>query len=87
MTTAALSKPKAGRPKGSKTNPPPITKAILSRCPVCYSTERSGYTRVKTTPRDGTDQNGLPFNYVSRKRTKCRNCGKARIDFVHEYVI
>ena len=32
MTTAALSKPKAGRPKGSKTEQLPIVDFVLPQC-------------------------------------------------------
>ena len=86
MTTAELSRPK-GRPKGSKTKQLPIVEIVKSRCPKCHSTERSHYFGVKTRQSSGISPHGNPFNYVSRKRTFCRNCGQARIDVLYENVI
>lgn len=87
MTTAALSKPKAGRPKGSKTKSIPAQTVFLSQCPVCLSTDRSGYFNVKTREFSGSAPNGQPYNYVSRKQTRCRKCGQRRVDITFENVI
>lgn len=87
MTTAALSKPKAGRPKGSKTEQLPTVEYVLPRCPKCHSTERTGYNNVKTRASSGTSPHGNPYNFVSRKRTHCRSCGQHRIDVYYENVI
>jgi hypothetical protein len=87
MTTDALSKPKGGRPKGSKTQQLPIVDVVLSQCSKCQSTERTGYSNVKTRASSGTAPDGHPYNFVSRKRTRCRNCGQRRIDVYYENVI
>ncbi|HAH46841.1 hypothetical protein [Gimesia sp.] len=87
MTTAALSKPKAGRPKGSKTEQLPIVDFVLPQCSKCKSSERTGYNNVKTRASSGIAPDGYPYNFVSRKRTSCRNCGQRRIDVYYEYVI
>ncbi|QEG15530.1 hypothetical protein GmarT_13710 [Gimesia maris] len=87
MTTAEISKPKVGRPKGAKTQSLPVQNVFLSQCPACLSTDRLGYSSVKTREFSGTAPTGQPFNYVSRKRTRCRKCGQKRIDVTYENVI
>ncbi|QEG18946.1 hypothetical protein GmarT_48410 [Gimesia maris] len=87
MTTAEISKPKVGRPKGAKTQDLPVQNVFLSQCPVCLSTDRLGYSSVKTREFSGTAPNGQPFNFVSRKRTRCLKCGQKRIDVTYENAI
>lgn len=87
MATTELSKPRVGRPKGAKTQSLPIQNIFLSQCPVCLSTDRSGYSSVKTREFSGTTPTGKPYNFVSKKRTHCRKCGQHRIDVTYENVI
>ncbi len=87
MTTAELSKPKTGRPRGAKNKRHPIIETIGTRCPKCSSTERAGYRDVKTHECSGIAPDGMPFNFVSFKQTKCLKCGLRRIDKSYANVI
>lgn len=76
-----------GRPKGSKTDPGPITEVPKSRCIKCQSTEREEYTNPKTLEHCGIAPDGKPYNFVSWKHTKCLKCGQRRVDKFFEYIV
>ena len=72
-TKRAPKKKVSKRPKKYNTDPKPIADLFKSVCPKCGSTERTGYSRTKKRPRpDGS--------FTVWRRTKCTNCGQARID-------
>lgn len=61
---------------------PPEVDVEVSSCPNCGSTERTGYHSTKCRELSGV-HNGRPYKTVVWKRTKCRGCGKNRIDRFH----
>jgi len=87
MTTAELSRPKRGRPKGAKAINAPILDVASSRCNKCKSTRREKYKNVNSHECSGTSPNGNPFNVVWWRHTKCKNCGEPRTDKFYEYEI
>ena len=59
-----------------------------SFCKKCLSTERTGYTAVRHFDIAGVDSaTGREFNRLTTKRTKCANCGQARLDRFREVIV
>ena len=65
-------KKKAGRPPGVKNGNLPTATIHTSRCPKCDSHAREEYFAVTRRIYGSTE--------VIRRRTRCTNCGQARID-------
>ena len=83
--TQTTTKPRRGRPPGQTMAPAPAVVTVpTSRCPKCDSTERTPYFGCTEQEHDGVDEKGRPFTHIVRRRTRCLNCGQARIDRSHE---
>lgn len=61
-----------GRPRGAKTERPPVVEHELTTCPRCSSTNRSAYFNHREHVIDGK-------RHVWR-RTRCEDCGQLRDD-------
>jgi predicted Zn-ribbon and HTH transcriptional regulator len=81
---AANVKPKADKTAKAKVKrePLPEVEVTPSVCPGCGSTDREGYAGTRARNLTGI-LNGRPYRVVIWKPTKCRNCGKRRIDVYH----
>ena len=67
------------RPKNAKARQYVTAIAIISRCPICKSTERSAYTKTMEVNVVG-EENGMPYNTVVWRTCQCSNCGQWRRD-------
>lgn len=72
---------------GRKRTPRDVVAAKPTRCRHCGSTERTAYhhTTHHPAPCTGT-YDGEPVTRLVRRRTECKNCGRARIDTHGEYL-
>jgi len=78
---------KPGRPKGSKTAERPTSDELLSRCPVCLTTERVNFNGdEERIEGEGIAPDGHPYTAVILKPTKCSLCGQARYVRRWEYI-
>lgn len=66
------------------TTPPPVVDVLLSRCPACGSTARSGYHRVITSDVGGLAPDGQPYDRLVRRYCRCLDCDQVRIDRAYE---
>jgi len=73
------SKAKAGRPKGAK-NAKDISRAVMSRCKKCGSTERGKYLSKRELVVNGVNEKGERYTHVIWRRCQCLNCGQFRTD-------
>ena len=80
----AKSKSAIARDNGPKlrNEKPAEVVVTASACPHCGSTDREGYAGTRARKLSGV-LNGRPYKVVIWKPTKCRNCGKRRIDVFH----
>lgn len=62
----------------------PKSELKKSRCPKCNSTERTGYTDVRTLPVAGVMDDGTTYDTVIWRRTRCKACNQTRIDKSYE---
>ena len=74
-----------GRPKGAASIRD-RGKVVLSRCPRCGSTRRTGYAGTVVQLVAGVMGNGIPFNRIVLRRTTCVDCGLPRRDEGMEYI-
>ncbi|MFV0446679.1 MAG: hypothetical protein ACK5Q5_24165 [Planctomycetaceae bacterium] len=81
-----MAKQTRGRPKGSTTQPIPVSLAPKSRCKKCNSTDRTEYTNRREHPFEGIDPDGQPYNRIVFRRTSCAGCGQHRDDKTFELV-
>ena len=58
----------------------PKSELKKSRCPKCKSTERTGYTDVRSMSVDGVMDDGSRYDTVIWRRTRCKACNQTRID-------
>lgn len=73
-----------GRPRHAK-NIETIIDHDPSACPKCRSTEREPYFGAPLEQEfSGTRPNGQAYTHIVRRRTRCKNCGQARIDRTYE---
>ena len=72
-----------GRPKGSGNVETDCVHVEASRCKQCGSTEREGYSRRLVREIAG-ERDGVPYDRVVWRWTKCRACGQARVDITCE---
>lgn len=77
---------KQGRPKGAKTVDKPESVAGLTRCRACNSTERERYTNPRSVASCGIDPDGKPYNRITWRNTRCKNCGQVRVDKFYEQI-
>jgi len=72
-----------GRPRPTA-GPTPVVVVEPSRCKKCGSTDREHYSH--TTVRDiaGVRPDGMAYSKIFWRRTRCQNCGQARIDKTYE---
>lgn len=59
---------------------------IPPACPKCLSTEREPYFAIKKLAVDGITPNGVKYNRITFKRTRCKRCTQARVDRIFELV-
>ena len=90
-----MSKKKAGRPKGRKTEQSPIvtfdsTITPLSEaettCPKCGSEKRTPFFASTVQKHRGVAPDMKPYTRIVRRRTKCIDCGRTRIVRTYEYL-
>lgn len=81
----ATRKRKPGRPKGATTKQRDVVVGQLTRCKSCGSTDREPYAGIRELRHAGTDPEGVEYNVVSWKRTKCTVCNQNRVDQFFEY--
>ena len=84
--TRAKKPAKQGRPRGAKTVDKPESVAGLTRCKACHSTERERYTNSRSVSTCGIDPEGKPYNRVTWRNTRCKNCGQVRVDKSYEQI-
>lgn len=69
--------------------PPTATPEAIARpttCPACGSTNRAPYAGHKQELDYAGEFEGRPYNKVVWRRTRCLDCGQARLDKSHELV-
>ena len=74
-----MSKPKKGRPAGSK-NTQALVDVMPSRCHECDSTNRSPYMGNTRVQFFAGVHDGRPYTRIVRRRCQCLDCGQFRID-------
>ena len=78
-----------GRPKGSKNAEYEHAIVRPPQCPSCRSTDREPYRERPRVIRYSGVLPGAPpheYTHVIKRRTRCRNCGQARVDTWYENV-
>ena len=83
-TKKKAAKKKPGRPKGAKTNPPPLSVKQLGRCKYCDSTELRVLTSVAVKAR-GYTKAGEKYTTLRKQRCKCGNCQRISMVGVPEF--
>ena len=81
-------KGKKGRPKGAKNGHPDHVDAGLevTRCRQCGSERRSEYHNKREEDVGGLEKDGVAYNRVTWRRTKCLDCGQVRDDITRDFV-
>lgn len=75
-------KRRPGRPKGSKTSPPPVDQAEAGRCHYC-ETNTLLTRQTKTRHFEGVFK-GRAFNVVRWRWSVCKTCRRATVVKTHE---
>lgn len=86
MTEQAEQPKPKGRPKGAG-NVELGNVLVVAQCPRCKSSERERYRLVSCTPHGGVTSSGFEYSHTVKRRTRCTNCGKRRIDTFLENAI
>lgn len=63
-----------------------VVEVHPSACPDCHCTEREGYFAINTQVYAGISPSGFEFNRITRKRTRCKRCGRPRVDKFYENI-
>lgn len=94
MSKATQQQPKRREPAAAansdalpavKTQPPaaepPTTMNVWpAACPLCGSTSRANYSRIRTKPKGGRSPTGRDYTHISIKSTRCLKCGRPRTE-------
>ena len=81
-TAAAVSSPPANRLTAAEAKP--VVDGALTRCKNCGSTDRTGYANRRELRHEGTTPDGLPYNLVVWRDTRCAACLQLRCDRHYE---
>lgn len=79
MTEQAEQPKPKGRPKGASNIEFGVV-VVVPQCPVCKSSARERYRLVSYTKHGGITSSGYEYSHTVKRRTRCTNCGKRRID-------
>jgi len=71
-----------GRPRGSATarDVPVVEVQPASKCTRCGSPHRAEYEHRNVQKYSAALRDGRQYDEIIRRRTKCEDCGQARID-------
>lgn len=78
-------KPAAEKPQVVDVQPSKC-KAVKDDGEICGSTRRADYHNVTRVYHAGELPDGTPFDTIIFRRTKCLDCGQARVDRSYEMV-
>lgn len=73
-----------GRPKGSTNASRDVVAVLPSHCRQCGSTDREAYIGKPIVREITGTVEGRPYNKITWRRTRCANCGQARVDQTFE---
>lgn len=85
-TTSKKTTRKPGRPAGSKTADRDHQVVVESRCQKCGSTNREKYTGTVVLQGDGVAPDQKPYSERLIAKTRCLDCGQARVVSRYKYV-
>ena len=74
----------AGRPEGAKTGNYETAEVVATQCNACSSSNREPYFGKIERGIAGVLSDGREYSHVVWRRTRCRDCGQARIDRSYE---
>lgn len=75
----AETKNNKGRPKDAK-NAERGAVLVVAQCPGCKSSERERYRLVAVIEHGGITSTGIGYSHTVKRRTRCKNCQRVRVD-------
>ena len=61
-----------------------VVDADLPRCPECGSTDRTDYNDCNTIEFEGVHERFGSYSHIVLRRTRCKQCDRARVDRFYE---